>query len=70
MKFECDLLLDANAQAQRMRHCDKITLSLASTLNLDGSPIDHHQWSTNSLKDDPTLANEHEHAMHSRIFDA
>ena len=43
--FECDLLLDYNCQIYTNLHegC-KITLVLASTLNLDGSPDDHGSY--------------------------
>ena len=67
--FECDLLLDVNSEIYSIRDGDKITLVLASTLNLDGSPDDHYQWSTNSLNDDPTLADNYEYVMHGRVFD-
>jgi DNA-directed RNA polymerase I, II, and III subunit RPABC3 len=43
--FECDLLLDYNCQIYTNLHeGSKITLVLASTLNLDGSPDDHGSY--------------------------
>ena len=43
--FECDLLLDYNCQIYNSLHeGEKMTLVLASTLNLDGSPDDHHSY--------------------------
>ena len=43
--FECDLLLDYNCQIYDSLHeGEKMTLVLASTLNLDGRPDDHYSY--------------------------
>jgi DNA-directed RNA polymerases I, II, and III subunit RPABC3 len=42
--FECDLLLDINCEIYNVKETDKITLVLASTLHLDGSPADHFSY--------------------------
>jgi DNA-directed RNA polymerases I, II, and III subunit RPABC3 len=42
--FECDLLLDINCEIYSVKETDKITLVLASTLHLDGSPADHFSY--------------------------
>lgn len=47
--FECDLLLDYNCQIYNVLHeGEKMTLVLASTLNLDGSPDDHGSYTPRS----------------------
>jgi DNA-directed RNA polymerase I, II, and III subunit RPABC3 len=65
--FECDLLLDINCEIYSIKEHEKITLVLASTLNLDGSPDDHFSYSGRS--NDPSLADNYEYVMHGRIFD-
>lgn len=44
-----------------------MTLVLASTLNLDGSPDDHTSY--NPVAGEPTLADNYEYVMHGRVFD-
>mmetsp|Transcript_31713 Transcript_31713/g.47278 ORF Transcript_31713/g.47278 Transcript_31713/m.47278 type:complete len:149 (-) Transcript_31713:113-559(-) len=65
--FECDLLLDINCQIYNLREGDKITLVLASTLNLDGSADDHENYAPNA--GEPTLADNYEYVMHGRVFE-
>jgi DNA-directed RNA polymerase I, II, and III subunit RPABC3 len=65
--FECDLLLDINCQIYSISEHEKITLMLASTLNLDGSPDDHMSY--NSRSTDPSLADNYDYVMHGRVFD-
>jgi DNA-directed RNA polymerase I, II, and III subunit RPABC3 len=65
--FECDLLLDVNSEIYNIRDGEKITLVLASTLHLDGSPADHFSFVPNSTE--PSLADNYEYVMHGRIFD-
>lgn len=64
--FECDLLLDINSEIYRVVEMDKLTLVLASTLNLDGSPADHFSY---MQSEEPTLADNYEYVMHGRVFD-
>ena len=65
--FECDLLLDYNCQIYSLMEGEKMTLVLASTLNLDGSPDDHTSY--NPVAGEPTLADNYEYVMHGRVFD-
>ena len=65
--FECDLLLDTNCEIYNLKEADKVTLVLASTLHLDGSPADHFSYIPNNTE--PTLADNYEYVMHGRIFD-
>lgn len=65
--FECDLLLDTNCQVYNIKQGEKITLVLASTLHLDGSPADHFSFTPHATE--PTLADNYEYVMHGRIFD-
>jgi DNA-directed RNA polymerase I, II, and III subunit RPABC3 len=65
--FECDLLLDINSSIYKVKDSEKITLVLASTLHLDGSPADHFSFTPNSTE--PTLADNYEYVMHGRIFE-
>lgn len=65
--FECDLLLDINDEIYPVREGEKITLVLASTLHLDGSPADHYAFDPNATE--PTLADNYEYVMHGRVFD-
>lgn len=68
--FECDLLLDYNCQIYSLLEGDKMTLVLASTLNLDGSPDDHTSYNpATSYNNDATLADNYEYVMHGRVFD-
>jgi len=64
--YECDLLLDMNSQIYSVKDGEKITLVLASTLNLDGTPDDH--FSYNSRSGEPSLADTYEYVMHGRVF--
>uniref|UniRef100_A0A7S2E8I0 DNA-directed RNA polymerases I, II, and III subunit RPABC3 n=1 Tax=Trieres chinensis TaxID=1514140 RepID=A0A7S2E8I0_TRICV len=65
--FDCDLLLDINCEIYNLTEGDKITLVLASTLNLDGTPDDHFSYAPNP--GEPTLADNYEYVMHGRVFD-
>mmetsp|Transcript_1772 Transcript_1772/g.3864 ORF Transcript_1772/g.3864 Transcript_1772/m.3864 type:complete len:149 (-) Transcript_1772:320-766(-) len=65
--FECDLLLDYNCQIYSLVEGEKMTLVLASTLNLDGSPDDHTSY--NPVAGEPTLADNYDYVMHGRVFD-
>jgi len=68
--FECELLLDINCQIYSLTDGEKITLVLASTLSLDGSPDDHHCYTPNTPNDDKlTLADGYEYVMHGRVFE-
>ena len=68
--FECDLLLDYNCQIYTLLEEEKMTLVLASTLNLDGSPDDHTSYNpAASHRADRTLADNYEYVMHGRVFD-
>jgi DNA-directed RNA polymerase I, II, and III subunit RPABC3 len=65
--FECDLLLDHNSEIYNIKEGEKITLVLASTIHLDGSPADHFSFVPNATE--PSLADNYEYVMHGRIFD-
>jgi len=65
--FECDLLLDINCEIYTLKDNEKVTLVLASTLHLDGSPADHFSYTSSSSE--PTLADNYEYVMHGRVFD-
>jgi DNA-directed RNA polymerase I, II, and III subunit RPABC3 len=64
--FECELLLDINCEIYSLREADKVSLVLASTLHLDGSPADHFSYTPST---EPTLADNFEYVMHGRVFD-
>jgi DNA-directed RNA polymerase I, II, and III subunit RPABC3 len=64
--FECDLLLDINSEIYSLKEADKVTLVLAPTLHLDGSPADHTSYVPST---EPTLADNYEYVMHGRVFD-
>lgn len=66
--FECDLLLDINCEIYNLKDTEKVTLVLASTLHLDGSPADHFSYiPANSAE--PSLADSYEYVMHGRVFE-
>jgi hypothetical protein len=68
--FECDLLLDYNCQIYNLNEGTKMTLVLASTLNLDGSPDDHTSYNPAlAHRKEMTLADSYEYVMHGRVFD-
>jgi DNA-directed RNA polymerase I, II, and III subunit RPABC3 len=68
--FECDLLLDINCEIYSLLEGEKMTLVLASTLNLDGSPDDHTAYNPSQMaRSEPTLADNYEYVMHGRVFD-
>lgn len=68
--FECDLLLDINCDIYTLKDTEKVTLVLASTLHLDGSPADHLSYIPyNIIHSEPTLADNYEYVMHGRVFD-
>jgi DNA-directed RNA polymerase I, II, and III subunit RPABC3 len=65
--FECDLLLDINSEIYSVKEGTKLTLVLASTLHLDGSPADHFSYDPNATE--PTLADNYDYVMHGRVFE-
>jgi DNA-directed RNA polymerases I, II, and III subunit RPABC3 len=65
--FECDLLLDINSEVYSVMEMSKVTLCLASTLHLDGSPADHLNYTRN--ENEPSLMDNYEYVMHGRVFD-
>ena len=65
--FECDLLLDINSEIYSVMEMSKVTLCLASTLHLDGSPADHLNYTRN--ENEPSLMDNYEYVMHGRVFD-
>mmetsp|Transcript_16033 Transcript_16033/g.23456 ORF Transcript_16033/g.23456 Transcript_16033/m.23456 type:complete len:150 (+) Transcript_16033:105-554(+) len=65
--YDCDLLLDLNCQIYSVKKNEKITLVLASTLNLDGSPDDHFSYNS-SESNMPSLADTYDYVMHGRVF--
>ena len=72
--YECSLLLDMNSEIYTVKQSDKITMVLASTLSLDGSPDDHYSYTYSFAsgpggKAEPTLADNYEYVMHGRVFD-
>ena len=68
--FECDLLLDYNCQIYSLLEGEKVTLVLASTLNLDGSPDDHASYDpTRAGRAEQNLASQYEYVAHGRVFD-
>lgn len=67
--FECDLLLDINCEIYTLKEHDKVTLVLASTLHLDGSPADHNSYVPRSQQSEPDLSDNYEYVMHGRVFD-
>jgi DNA-directed RNA polymerase I, II, and III subunit RPABC3 len=64
--FECDLLLDINSEIYSVVEMEKLTLVLASTLNLDASPADHFSYTKSQ---EPTLMDTYEYVMHGKVFD-
>ena len=64
--FDCELLLDINCDIYRVVESDKISLLLATTLHLDGSPTDHLSY--NSQSNEPSLADNYDYVMHGRVF--
>lgn len=64
--FECDLLLDINAQIYKLLDGEKFTAVIASTLHLDGSPADHFSYNRHN---EPDLSDNYEYVMHGRVFE-
>lgn len=69
--FECDLLLDINCEIYSIQESDRITIVLAGTLNLDGTPDDHFSFTGQSGggAGEPSLADNYEYVMHGRVFE-
>ena len=63
--YEIELILDINSDIYQVRPQDKLTLVLASTLNLDNTPDD---GTYRPIEHEMTLANGYEYVMHGRIF--
>ena len=63
--YDCDLLLDTNSEIYPIRLGDSLTVVLASTLSLDGSPDD----GTFNQTGEPTLADNYEYVMYGRVFE-
>jgi len=63
--FDCSLLLDINSEIYPILENDKLTLVLASTLNLDGTPDDHRSYTRSSAA---SMADHYEYVMHGRVF--
>mmetsp|Transcript_6118 Transcript_6118/g.8896 ORF Transcript_6118/g.8896 Transcript_6118/m.8896 type:complete len:147 (+) Transcript_6118:93-533(+) len=64
--FDCSLLLDTNSEIYPIWENDKLTMVLASTLNLDGTPDDHRTY--NPSNNTPSMADNFEYVMHGRVF--
>lgn len=66
--FDCELLLDINCDIYRVVESDKVSLALATTLHLDGSPADHFSYNPSSHATEPSLADNYDYVMHGRVF--
>lgn len=64
--FDCSLLLDTNSEIYPIWENDKLTMVLASTLHLDGTPDDHRTYNPSSNA--PSMADNFEYVMHGRVF--
>ena len=67
--YECQLLLDINSQIYSIKDGEKITLVLASTLNLDGTPDDHLSYTPIGSSGEASLADTYDYVMHGRVFE-
>ena len=63
----CDISLDVNTELYPVMVGDKLTLNLASTLNLDGSKDDSKGWREVGMGE-MTLANEFDYVCHGKIY--
>ncbi|CAM9691416.1 unnamed protein product [Choristocarpus tenellus] len=63
--YDMDLLLDINCEIYKVKEADRLTLMLASTLDISGKPDD---GTYRPLGDEVTLADKFEYVMHGRIF--
>ena len=65
--FECDLVLDISSEIYSVMEMTKVTVCLASTLHLDGSPADHFNYDATDKQ--PSLMDHYDYVMHGRVFD-
>ncbi|KKY27738.1 putative udp-glucose 4-epimerase gal10 [Phaeomoniella chlamydospora] len=63
----CNITLDVNTELYPILVGDKLTLDLASTLNLDGSKDDTKGWREVGMGE-LTLANEFDYVCHGKIY--
>ncbi len=63
-QFDMDLLLDVNIDVYPIKHTDKFTLALASTLSLDGTPDD----GTFDQSRRKSLADKYEYVMYGKVY--
>lgn len=72
--YEMDLILDINIDVYPVSQGDKLTVCLASTLNLDGTEMETARGSNNqyvydsSIGSRPTLADRYDYVMFGRVF--
>ncbi|CAM9686598.1 unnamed protein product [Discosporangium mesarthrocarpum] len=63
--YDMDLLLDINCEIYRVKEGDRLTLMLASTLDVTGKPDD---GTYRPLGDEVSLADKFDYVMHGRVF--
>jgi DNA-directed RNA polymerase I, II, and III subunit RPABC3 len=72
--YEMDLVLDINVDVYPVSQGDRLTVCLATTLNLDGTPMPTAKGQANTFEYDPTigtrdtLADRYEYVMFGRVF--
>tara|TARA_R110002050_G_scaffold111019_1_gene224102 strand:- start:563 stop:1000 length:438 start_codon:yes stop_codon:yes gene_type:complete len=64
-EYEMDLVIDINTDIYPMNKDEKFTLTLATTLNLDGRMEIEGSY---MASDGETLADEYEYVMHGKVF--
>lgn len=61
-----DLVLDINSEIYPVRQGDRLSIALAKTLNLDGSPSDEGSYRPDATG--PSLADKYDYVMYGRLF--
>jgi len=62
--YEMDLILDVNTDIYPLAEGNKVTLALASTLNLQGKP----EGDSYEPSDEPSLADRYEYVMFGKVY--
>jgi DNA-directed RNA polymerase I, II, and III subunit RPABC3 len=65
--YEMDLTLDVAVDVYPLAPGDKVSLALARTLNLDGTPTDP-TWGPAAQSARATLADSYEYVMYGKVF--
>jgi len=63
-----ETILDVNSELYPLKQGDRVSIVLAKTLNLDGSPSDEGSYTPSTGAEGPSLADKFDYVMYGRVF--